>query len=61
MVENEEIIVLDKTDLTILSTLAKNCRTSYSSIGSEVGLTSKSVKAQVQEDVTPWSHRKIRR
>ncbi len=49
MVENEEIIVLDKSDLTILSTLAKNCRTSYSSIGSEVGLTSKSVKARVKK------------
>ena len=49
MVENEEIIVLDKSDLTILSTLAKNCRTSYRSIGSEVGLTSKSVKARVKK------------
>ena len=49
MTEDEEILVLDKTDLTILSTLARNCRTSYSSIGSEVGLTSKSVKARVKK------------
>ena len=49
MTKDEVILVLDKTDLTILSTLAKNCRSSYNSIGSEVGLTSKSVKARVKK------------
>ena len=49
MTEDEGILVLDKTDLTILSTLARNCRSSYSSIGSEVDLTSKSVKARVKK------------
>ncbi len=49
MAEDEGILVLDKTDLTILSTLARSCRSSYSSIGSEVGLTSKSVKARVKK------------
>lgn len=47
-VENKEAIVLDKTDLTILSTLAKNSRSSYNSIGAVVNLTSKSVKARVK-------------
>lgn len=42
-------MVLDKTDLIILSTLAKNCRYSFSGIGSQVGLTSKSVKARVKK------------
>ena len=51
MTEDEGIIVLDKTDLIILSTLAKNCRSSYNSIGSEVDLTSKSVKARVKKMV----------
>ena len=49
MTEDEGAIVLDKTDLTILFTLARNCRSSYSSIGSEVDLTSKSVKARVKK------------
>ena len=31
--------ILDKIDLTILSTLARACRTSYNSIGSQTGLT----------------------
>jgi DNA-binding Lrp family transcriptional regulator len=48
MTEDEGILVLDKTDLTILSTLARNSRSSYNSIGSEVDLTSKSVKARVK-------------
>jgi DNA-binding Lrp family transcriptional regulator len=48
MTEDEGAIVLDKTDLTILSTLARNSRSSYNSIGSEVDLTSKSVKARVK-------------
>lgn len=41
-------MILDKNDLTILSTLARDCRTPYSSIGSQIGLTSKSVKARVK-------------
>ncbi|MDN5847576.1 MAG: Lrp/AsnC family transcriptional regulator, partial [Candidatus Nitrosocosmicus sp.] len=49
MTEDEGAVVLDKTDLTILSTLAWNCRSSYNSIGSEVDLTSKSVKARVKK------------
>jgi DNA-binding Lrp family transcriptional regulator len=49
MAEEAEIVVLDKTDLVILSTLARDCRTSYSKIGLEVGLTSKSVKARVKK------------
>lgn len=49
MSEHKGAIVLDKTDLTILSTLAKNSRSSYNSIGSEVDLTSKSVKARVKK------------
>lgn len=49
MTEHEGTLVLDKTDLTILSTLARNCRSSYNSIGSDVGLTSKSVKARVKK------------
>src|SRR5919108_3116312 len=43
--------ILDKIDLTILSTLARDCRTSYNSIGSQIGLTSKSVKARVKKMV----------
>jgi DNA-binding Lrp family transcriptional regulator len=54
-VENEEAIVLDKTDLTILSTLARNSRSSYNSIGVEVNLTSKSVKARVKRMI----HQKV--
>src|SRR5215217_9181750 len=41
-------LILDKIDLNILSTLARDCRTSYNSIGSQIGLTSKSVKARVK-------------
>src|SRR5918911_1772319 len=44
-------MILDKNDLTILPTLARDCRTSYSSIGSKIGLTSKSVKARVKNMV----------
>ena len=47
----EKRMILDKNDLTILPTLAKDCRTSYSSIGSQIGLTSKSVKARVKNMV----------
>ena len=58
MTEDEGILVLDKTDLTILSTLARNSRSSYNIIGSEVDLTSKSVKARVKKMIHQ-SHRKI--
>src|SRR5215207_9951955 len=43
-----ERMILDTIDLDILSTLARDCRTSYSRIGSQIGLTSKSVKARVK-------------
>src|SRR5215203_87117 len=43
-----ERMILDTIDLNILSTLARDCRTSYSRIGSQIGLTSKSVKARVK-------------
>jgi DNA-binding Lrp family transcriptional regulator len=46
-----ERLILDKNDLNILATLARDCRTSYSSIGSLIGLTSKSVKARVKNMV----------
>ena len=46
-----ERLILDKIDLTILSTLARDCRTSYNSIGSQIGLTPKSVKARVKNMV----------
>jgi DNA-binding Lrp family transcriptional regulator len=49
--DGEEKMILDKNDLTILPTLARDCRTSYSSIGSQIGLTSKSVKARVKKMV----------
>ena len=44
-------MILDKNDLTILPTLARDCRTSYGSIGSQIGLTPKSVKARVKKMV----------
>jgi DNA-binding Lrp family transcriptional regulator len=47
----EKRMILDKNDLTILPTLARDCRTSYGSIGSQIGLTSKSVKARVKKMV----------
>jgi DNA-binding Lrp family transcriptional regulator len=43
-----ERLILDRNDLNILSTLARNCRTSHNSIGSQIGLTAKSVKARVK-------------
>jgi DNA-binding Lrp family transcriptional regulator len=46
-----ERLILDKIDLNILPTLARDCRTSYNSIGSQIGLTSKSVKARVKNMV----------
>ena len=44
-------MILDKNDLTILPTLARDCRISYSIIGSQIGLTSKSIKARVKKMV----------
>ena len=44
-------MILDKNDLTILPTLARDCRTSYSRIGSQIGLTAKSVKVRVKKMV----------
>jgi DNA-binding Lrp family transcriptional regulator len=38
---------VDETDLKIISTLSKDCRESYMSIGTAVGMSSKSVKARV--------------
>lgn len=38
---------VDETDLKIISILSKDCRESFMSIGSAVGMTSKSVKARV--------------
>jgi DNA-binding Lrp family transcriptional regulator len=46
-----EKLILDKIDFNILATLSRDCRTPYSSIGSLVGLTSKSVKARVKNMV----------
>jgi DNA-binding Lrp family transcriptional regulator len=46
-----EKLILDKIDLLILPTLARDCRTSYNRIGSQIGLTSKSVKARVKKMV----------
>ncbi|HEY7570005.1 MAG TPA: AsnC family transcriptional regulator [Nitrososphaeraceae archaeon] len=47
----EKRMILDKSDLIILPTLARDCRTSYSNIGSQIGLTPKSVKARVKKMV----------
>ncbi|MGH9984560.1 MAG: AsnC family transcriptional regulator [Nitrososphaeraceae archaeon] len=46
-----ERLILDKIDLNILATLTRDCRASYSSIGSLIGLTSRSVKARVKNMV----------
>jgi DNA-binding Lrp family transcriptional regulator len=43
-----EKMILDKMDLNILATLARDCRTSYRSIGLRGGLTPKSVKSRVK-------------
>lgn len=43
-----ERLTLDRTDLDILAILGRDCRTPYSSIGSQIGLTSKSAKARVK-------------
>jgi DNA-binding Lrp family transcriptional regulator len=39
--------IVDETDLKIIGILSKDCRESFMSIGSAVGMTSKSVKARV--------------
>src|SRR4029079_16953941 len=44
-------MILDKNDLTILPTLARDSRTPYSSIGLQIGLTPKSVKARMKRMV----------
>lgn len=46
-----ERVILDQTDFSIIVTLARDCRTSYSTIGSLTGLTPKSVKARVRNIV----------
>ncbi|HYZ60358.1 MAG TPA: AsnC family transcriptional regulator [Nitrososphaeraceae archaeon] len=43
--------ILDKIDLNILAILGRDCRTSYSKIGSLIGMTPKSVKARVKNMV----------
>lgn len=43
---------LDERDLKIISILSKDCRESFMSIGSAVGLTSKSVKARVDRMIS---------
>jgi Lrp/AsnC family leucine-responsive transcriptional regulator len=49
--EMEKKLILDKSDLSILPDLARDCRTSYSYISSQIGLTAKSVKARVKKMV----------
>lgn len=46
-----ERLILDNIDFNILAILARDCRTSYSSMGSLIGLTSKSVKARFKRMV----------
>ena len=40
-------LFLDEKDLKIISILSKDCRESFMSIASAIGMTSKSVKARV--------------
>ena len=40
---------LDELDARILNSLSRNCRVSYSSLGNEIGLTAKSVRARVKK------------
>ena len=40
---------LDELDGKILRSLSRNCRVSYNSLGSEIGMTAKSVKARVKK------------
>lgn len=44
-------LILDKIDRDILAILARDCRTSYSNISSQIGLTPKAVKARVKNMV----------
>src|ERR671915_1143480 len=44
-----EVTTLDELDGKILHSLSRNCRVSYNSLGSEIGLTTKSVKARVKK------------
>jgi DNA-binding Lrp family transcriptional regulator len=46
-----ERVILDQIDFSIIATLARDCRTSYSTIGSLTGLAPKSVKARVRNMV----------
>ena len=48
----QQLQSLDETNLKIISILSKDCRESFMSIGSSVGLTSKSVKARVDAMVS---------
>jgi DNA-binding Lrp family transcriptional regulator len=45
-------LVLDEKDLKIIKILSKDCRESFMSIGSAIGMTSKSVKARVDRMVS---------
>src|ERR671925_166359 len=47
MQQQQQRRYLDETDLKIISILSKDCRASFMSIGSAVGMTSKSVKARI--------------
>jgi DNA-binding Lrp family transcriptional regulator len=44
-----EVTTLDELDGKILHSLSRNCRVSYNSLGSKIGLTTKSVKARVKK------------
>ena len=44
-----KVATLDELDGKILHSLSRNCRVSYNSLGSEIGLTTKSVKARVKK------------
>ena len=41
--------ILDELDMKMLNFLSRNCRVSYSSLGNEIGLTAKSVKARIKK------------
>lgn len=42
-------MTLDELDGKILQSLSRNCRVSYNSLGNEIGMTAKSVKARVKK------------
>ena len=44
-----KVTTLDELDGKILHSLSRNCRVSYSSLGNEIGLTTKSVKTRVKK------------